>query len=79
MTTSSTDMEIETEIYECFSQISKTSESLNQLSVYLNFSDTSEDSLSFLEAFEDLLVKHRDSITSVMDLFVEYKKIKLMS
>jgi hypothetical protein len=79
MTTSTTDMEIETEIYEYFSQISKTSESINQLSIYLNFADTSEESLKFLEAFEDLLTKHRDSITSVMDLFVAYKKIKLMS
>ena len=77
--TTMTDMEIESELYSYFSSIANTANTINDLSLHLNFTDQQREILEFVDHFEDLIVKHRDSINSVLDLFVAYKQAKRQS
>jgi len=74
-----TDMQIESEIYSYFSSIANTANAINELSLHLNFKDQDKEILEFVDQFEDLIIKHRDSINSVLDLFVAYKQAKRQS
>ena len=74
--TTMTDMEIESELYSYFSSIATTANAIDELSLHLNFTDQEREILEFVDQFQDLIVKHRDSINSVLDLFVAYKDAK---
>lgn len=72
-------MEIEFELYHYFSSIAETANSMNDLSLHLNFSDQEKELLNFMNHFEDLIRKHRDSVSCVLDLFVAYRQSKIIS